>query len=559
MTAIKKNWEALVAFLCVTMLLIITAVALWPAADYAQFAEDVTDLFLWRSRQYWFYSALGLLAGGLMLLVKEQHLYRSACVLFGILFAVLLVQPLVDARIYPKQYIWIGSFSFYSATLLPLMMPLLSRVDAKRRCDSTKTRVPMFLVALVPACLLLLQPHVKAAAALVGVFALFLFCFGSKRVRKYLIVALVLCVIAIVVFAADWGASPYPAYRLDVIFSRGQNAPYDWGYQRVTLDRIFSEAALWGDSGLVLQRDPAAWHMLHWGDHYLMIVLARMGWGVVAMAIVASVLFLVCVFRMAYKTRQSIFGKNLSLLTCLFFLMGTAVSLISVFLLEYSYCNLPFMFHNEELSVIAFVMFALIVRLYLDREKPSEICRLEEELVQEATRAAEPVVAEWDEDVVDIFSSGKYPSNILSNFYPHQFTFDGITCSSMESFLQSLKTWNPELQEKVCRLSGKEAKQFFQKRPENFLWLMTGNLYWQGEVYDRHSDEYQHLLNRAYLALLENKDFARALGDTEGRTLIHSIGKTSRSQTVLTEYEFMERLYLCRRLVESRKIKSGLS
>ena len=47
---------------------------------------------------------------------------------------------------------------------------------------------------------------------------------------------------------------------------------------------------------------------------------------------------------------------------------------------------------------------------------------------------------------MDIGSGTGYPSANLSNFHPHAFTIDGITCASMEGFLQSLKFENPDMQ-----------------------------------------------------------------------------------------------------------------
>lgn len=40
---------------------------------------------------------------------------------------------------------------------------------------------------------------------------------------------------------------------------------------------------------------------------------------------------------------------------------------------------------------------------------------------------------------MDIGSGSGYPAGNLSNFHPYQFEIDGVTCNSMEGFLQSLK------------------------------------------------------------------------------------------------------------------------
>lgn len=49
---------------------------------------------------------------------------------------------------------------------------------------------------------------------------------------------------------------------------------------------------------------------------------------------------------------------------------------------------------------------------------------------------------------------GTMPTGDLSNFAPHAFAIDGVTCGSMEGFLQSLKIWDAAEQERVCALIG---------------------------------------------------------------------------------------------------------
>jgi len=63
---------------------------------------------------------------------------------------------------------------------------------------------------------------------------------------------------------------------------------------------------------------------------------------------------------------------------------------------------------------------------------------------------------------MNIGAGNEYPSNALSNFAPHPFTFiyDGVTiqCASMEGLLQSFKFKNPEMQKHICTLVGRAAK-----------------------------------------------------------------------------------------------------
>lgn len=139
---------------------------------------------------------------------------------------------------------------------------------------------------------------------------------------------------------------------------------------------------------------------------------------------------------------------------------------------------------------------------------------------------------------MDIGSGRKYPSSALSNFAPHKFVIDEIECASMEGFLQSLKFKNPEMQKYVCSLVGRKAKFKGKKKK----WWREQKLYWQGKIYNRHSEEYQILLNKAFGQLAKNKSFKKALLTTRSAVLTHSLGKNDKHRTVLTEREFCSRL-----------------
>jgi predicted NAD-dependent protein-ADP-ribosyltransferase YbiA (DUF1768 family) len=135
---------------------------------------------------------------------------------------------------------------------------------------------------------------------------------------------------------------------------------------------------------------------------------------------------------------------------------------------------------------------------------------------------------------MDIGSGKSYPSNVLSNFAPHPFEIDGVKCNSMEGFLQSLKFKDVNMQEHICTLVGLKAK--FAGKKKN--WYVTQTLWWRGKEIDRHSQEYQDLLNRAYAELFKNSGFKNALMITGNSALTHSIGKTDAHRTILTTKEF---------------------
>lgn len=159
---------------------------------------------------------------------------------------------------------------------------------------------------------------------------------------------------------------------------------------------------------------------------------------------------------------------------------------------------------------------------------------------------------------IDIWSVGDYPANVLSNFYPNAFVFDGVQCASMEGLLQSLKTKNILLQQRVCGYSGKAAKRFFRHKIQNIRWKLTGKLYWKGQAIDRYSDEYQRFLDSAYEALYGNDSFREALVNTKGAVLTHQLGKKDMRKTILTEYEFVSRLMRCREKAANQRENSIL-
>jgi hypothetical protein len=103
---------------------------------------------------------------------------------------------------------------------------------------------------------------------------------------------------------------------------------------------------------------------------------------------------------------------------------------------------------------------------------------------------------------MDVSSKSGYPSSALSNFAPHKFIFDGVQCNSMEGLLQSLKFDKPHIQIEVCLLTGIKAK--YRGKNRNKAWKSVQTLWWKGIPYNRHSKEYQSLLNDMYNALFTN-------------------------------------------------------
>lgn len=139
-------------------------------------------------------------------------------------------------------------------------------------------------------------------------------------------------------------------------------------------------------------------------------------------------------------------------------------------------------------------------------------------------------------NTLDIRSNGLYPSNVLSNMCGNEFIFDGVECGSMEGFLQSLKHQDIDKQRQICSMKGGNAKKHSVKS-----WQFDQVVYWKGQVIDRHAEEYQQLLRRAYQAMFDQSElFREALMSTFDVVLVHTSGESDPHKTILTEQEFCQ-------------------
>ena len=140
----------------------------------------------------------------------------------------------------------------------------------------------------------------------------------------------------------------------------------------------------------------------------------------------------------------------------------------------------------------------------------------------------------WKGKAVDIWSKSDYPADVLSNLCSNGFRFDGMVCGSMEGFLQSLKQKDKEKQRQICQMKGKNAKKM-----SSTGWQTDQIVWWKGVAIDRQSEEYGHLVRRAYQAMFEqNERFRTALMSTRGMELYHSRGESDPFKTILTTQEF---------------------
>lgn len=126
-------------------------------------------------------------------------------------------------------------------------------------------------------------------------------------------------------------------------------------------------------------------------------------------------------------------------------------------------------------------------------------------------------------------------SKLLSNLYPYEFIFRGFHLKSIEAFFQGIKFKDSAIQQMVFNYSGIDA--YHIQAVSNYNWKETGYVYWQGQAIKRDGSEYDILVDEVYISAAQNHLYRQALKNLT-KPIIHSIGKTLKSETVFTRYEF---------------------
>ena len=152
-------------------------------------------------------------------------------------------------------------------------------------------------------------------------------------------------------------------------------------------------------------------------------------------------------------------------------------------------------------------------------------------------------------NTIDIHFKGENLEKRLSNLYPYQFEFDGITYASMEAFFGSLRT--PDFIEKQKLYSTFGIDSWY--KGHKFSWYEKQEVYYKEKTISRHTIEYDNLITAAFDALFTNEEFREALKESSDCKLTHSVGKTAKDKTLLTRKEFIGHLYRLRGKLNEKK------
>ena len=151
---------------------------------------------------------------------------------------------------------------------------------------------------------------------------------------------------------------------------------------------------------------------------------------------------------------------------------------------------------------------------------------------------------------IDIKFKGDNLEKRLSNLYHYSFEIDGMNMNSFEGFIQSLRTPNIDIKKDIWLSSGFIA----WKKGQGIDWWSKQEVYWISNPIDRHSSEYTDLITKVYDCIFEQcEDFRKTLEESLPYKLKHTIGKTNKNETLLTNSEFLGQLNRLRnKLTEKR-------
>lgn len=150
-------------------------------------------------------------------------------------------------------------------------------------------------------------------------------------------------------------------------------------------------------------------------------------------------------------------------------------------------------------------------------------------------------IAEGDNFIDISYTSKNSISRVLSNLYPITFTFRHKKVASIEGVLQGMKYKDKKMQNLIIKYFGVDAYHTRACNPNN-SWETDGLLYWQGKTIIRNSKQYEEFLDELYLSASKNLIYRTALLSTGNKYLLHHIGETDSSKTILTRFEYEQRL-----------------
>ena len=319
---------------------------------------------------------IGLLMVAGMLFLKEEHIHKSSLIIYVLVIGILLLKLILDNNVNYTSKLYIALFnpaSLYTAAFLPLTYIQSAKMIGGYRNIKTLMFFVIIGVMILPIVLAFVQVNITPViiSSLVCYITLSV-AKKEKRINVSWVVFLLLIVLAILTVAFIYLDSSYARIKLETIITRGHNEPLAAGWVRTNLDGIFTNTPFIGETNYFIGDDcPIAKMLSMWGKHNLVLILVKYGWLAFLLAILAYILFFVCVFKMVHETKQSSFAKYTSLMFALSLLIQAVYSLVGLFLLDRASIDMPFVSGNAAINVINYLSSGIVLSLYSKRNKTS--------------------------------------------------------------------------------------------------------------------------------------------------------------------------------------------
>ncbi len=339
---------------------------------------------------------------------KEKHIYNFAPVSYILVLLILCYQLFTNDFIYSSRYVELFYIiTIHTASLLPLVNIQLASGINKYKTLTVWQFCKICAVVLIPALLVWLQPNSKPAVmATTVLFIVALTMSVKKRVKIHPALFVIPVIIAISVLAFEYNAHPYIKERVMVILTRGQSDTYGAGWLRTVIDSVITSAPFSVNAQIM----GSAWseratYMTDWYDHKILLLLGEYGWLGFILAVAAYAVFFACLFKMVKDTKQSTFARYTSFALALSLVLQAAVSLLSLFVLECGYIDMPFISTGYTNHIVSCLIFGIILALYLRRNTESEIEKSKDTPEEHFSfcKAIKDIL--FDDDDEDIFSA----------------------------------------------------------------------------------------------------------------------------------------------------------
>jgi cell division protein FtsW (lipid II flippase) len=224
-------------------------------------ADQLSDGQPLLSRQV-IWALLGLPVLCTAAVMPYRKLRRHSYALLAATLPLLVFVLWMPARNGARSWIPLGFFDLQPSELakLAFILALAQYLSFQDHYRSLTGLIPPFLVALIPAGLILKEPDLGSAMLFLPVLLAMLFAAGARP--RHLL--LVLCLGLLSLPAFWWGMNAEQRSRITTLFSQrdGGPAPQGDGYHLHQSKQVLSLGGLWGSEveGVPLD-DPAAYHL----------------------------------------------------------------------------------------------------------------------------------------------------------------------------------------------------------------------------------------------------------------------------------------------------------